>query len=93
MPLSIMLGGLMDHDPLCVLSQPCDDETPEHGYCGFSAPNFCIHCHQWCMCGEVRQAEQRMLAKCIAAVENLPDWALNIDDVIEALRALGGSDE
>ena len=87
MPLPILLGGLMDHDPLCVLSKPCDD-APEHGYCGFSAPNFCIHCVTWCMCGELRQAEERMLAKCIAAVENLPDWALNLDDVIEALRSL-----
>jgi hypothetical protein len=35
-----------------------------------------------------REGEAAMLAKCITAVENLPDWALNIDDVIEALRSL-----
>ena len=81
----------MTHDPLCVLSKPCDDETPEHGYCGFSAPNFCLHCHTWCMCGEIREAEQRMLAKCMEAVKRLePDLDRHgcLQDALEALRAL-----
>ncbi len=64
----------MTHDPLCGLSQPCDDEIPEHGYCSMQHGQFCIHCHQWCMCGEVRQAEQRMLAKCIEAVDAERKW-------------------
>jgi hypothetical protein len=61
----------MTHDSLCGLSQPCDDEIPEHGYCSMQHGQFCIHCHTWCTCFEVRQAEQRMLAKCIEAVQAL----------------------
>lgn len=59
----------MSHDPLCGLSQPCDDEIREHGYCLMSHGKFCIHCNQWCICGEVRMAEQRMLAKCITVAD------------------------
>jgi hypothetical protein len=64
----------MTHDPLCGLSQPCDDEIPEHGYCSMQHGQFCIHCHQWCICKELQMAEERMLAKCIAAV-----WACGDD--------------
>ena len=59
----------MTHDPLCPLSQPCDDEIPEHGYCSTQHGKFCIHCYQWCTCEALKKAEQRMLAKCIAALE------------------------
>lgn len=87
------------HNPLCGLSQPCDEETPEHGYCSMQHGQFCIHCHQWCVCERMRKAEKHgyekavaefmsnhgerweyragqadMLAKCVAAVEEIiPD--------------------
>lgn len=64
----------MTHDPLCGLSQPCDDEVPEHGYCSRQQGEFCIHCMTWCICLQLHNAEQRMLAKCITAVEEIiPD--------------------
>jgi hypothetical protein len=94
----------MTHDPLCELSKACDDETPEHGYFGIADPNYCMQCHTWCVCGEIRQAEQRMLAKCIAAVEEMPGrykhrltagddeyhdgWHECEDTVLAALRGL-----
>jgi len=51
----------MNHDPLCGLAQPCDEEEPEHGYCSMQHGLFCIHCHQWCICNviaKVREEEQ-----------------------------------
>lgn len=107
-----------DHDSLCGLSNPCDDETPEHGYCMMSHGQFCIHCNKWCICPQLQQAKEEvarriiemadvqaevaaamasddMLAKCMAAVEDLfgPDdyelrWLLDGQAVLAALRAL-----
>lgn len=51
----------MTHDPLCGLAQPCDEEEPEHGYCSMQHGLYCIHCHQWCICTELRACEQRVL--------------------------------
>lgn len=70
----------MTHDELCGLSQPCDDEVPEHGYCSRQQGEFCIHCMTWCICPQLRQARKQgaddyergqadMLAKCIATIE------------------------
>lgn len=108
----------MSHDPLCGLSQPCDDEIRDHGYCLMSHGKFCIHCNQWCICPQLQQAKEEvakrivetaniqaevaaamarddMLARCIAAVEDLfgPDdyelrWLLDGQAVLGSLRAL-----
>ena len=59
------------HDPLCKLSQPCDDETPAHGYCGLTAPRYCIHCQTWCICEELQAVKQQTIRDCIAAVDRM----------------------
>ena len=58
----------MKHDPLCQLSQPCDPDIPEHGYCEFSAPFFCIHCHTWCICEELGKKREQAIRDCIAVI-------------------------
>jgi hypothetical protein len=59
----------MTHDPLCGLSQPCDDETPEHGYCSMQHGEFCIHCHQWCVCDVIAKVREDALADAVQRVE------------------------
>lgn len=62
----------MSHDRLCGLSDRCDDEVAEHGYCSMQHGTFCIHCQQWCICerlaqaraDEREQAAQRVVALC-----------------------------
>ena len=46
----------MNHDPLCGLSEPCDEEEPEHGYCSMQRGTFCILCQQWCICDRLAKA-------------------------------------
>ena len=48
----------MKHDPLCGLTQPCDEEEPEHGYCSMQHGLFCIHCHQWCICNVIAKVRE-----------------------------------
>lgn len=79
----------MEHDPLCVLSDPCWPDDPAHGYCGFSEPRFCIHCSQWCICerlGKARADEREQ------AAQRLLGWfaARRIDVVDEAVAAVRG---
>ena len=52
----------MSHDNLCPLSEPCDDETPEHGYCSMQHGVYCIHCMQWCICEALAKADARARA-------------------------------
>ena len=59
----------MTHDPLCGLSQPCDDETPEHGYCSMQHGEFCIHCHQWCICDVIAKVRAEATAAAVQRVE------------------------
>jgi len=72
----------MIHDPLCGLSEPCDDEVPEHGYCSRQHGQFCIHCLTWCICDRLKQAEQRMRDVCQAAA--YADLLALEDDMMEA---------
>lgn len=53
------------HDPLCGLSQPCDDDIAEHGFCSRQEEEFCIHCHQWCICEQMREAEKNGYEKAV----------------------------
>lgn len=90
------VGGPMTHDELCPLARPCDFEFPDHGYCGLSAPTFCIHCEAWCICEELDKKREQAILDCIAAVEgqqlydehgNLTGVELK-EQVIGSLRAL-----
>jgi len=79
MPLPNLLGGLMDHDPLCPLIVD-----------GVEGP---LHLYE-CPCDLIAKVRQDMLAKCIAAVEELlgPDdeqlrWLMD-DAVLATLRGL-----
>lgn len=95
MSYSVSDSPVSAHDPLCGLSNPCDEETPEHGYCSMQYGQFCIHCHQWCICEAVRTAERRMLAKCIAAVDAMTiqfvgNSAATRDQVVDLLSTLLG---
>lgn len=56
------VAGNGDHDNLCPLSEPCDDETPEHGYCSMQHGVYCIHCMQWCICEALAKADARARA-------------------------------
>ncbi len=79
----------MTHDPLCGLSQPCDDETPEHGYCSMQHGEFCIHCHQWCVCDVIAKVREDALADAVQRVEALRGWssyAVWKSDVIAAIK-------
>ena len=53
----------MTHDPLCGLTQPCDEEEPEHGYCSMQHGLFCIHCHQWCICNVIAKVREDECSK------------------------------
>ena len=56
---------VLEHDPLCPLSQPCSGDVPEHGYCGNALTGgyvMCIHCERECRCEEyarVREDERK----------------------------------
>ena len=51
---------MSDHKPECVLSDPCSADEPRHGFCGHSAPLFCMHCEQQCDCDRIKRAEDRV---------------------------------
>ena len=85
----------MTHDPLCGLSQPCDEEIPEHGYCSMQHGEFCIHCHQWCICEALAKAREDAIAAAVQRVEALaeptqwrpePRKTARISDVIAAIK-------
>lgn len=63
----------MTHDPLCALSEPCDDEVPEHGYCSMQHGMFCIHCHQWCICEALGEKYAAALRDAVKAVKVYAD--------------------
>ena len=65
----------MTHDPLCGLSQPCDDEIPQHGYCLMSHGKFCIHCNQWCICPQLQQAKEEVAQRIIEMANTQADVA------------------
>ena len=65
----------MSHDPLCGLSQPCDDEIREHGYCLMSHGKFCIHCNQWCICPQLQQAKEEVAQRIIEMANMQADVA------------------
>lgn len=76
----------MNHDPLCGLSEPCDDEVAEHGYCSMQRGNYCIHCNQWCVCERIGRArsEERANVVALAMQGGIP---LNGEDHAAALAA------
>ena len=82
----------MNHDPLCGLSEPCDDEVPEHGYCSRQHGQFCIHCLTWCICDRLKQAEERTMAFIIQRIESLAWQSKGLDStfslrfIIQELR-------
>ena len=45
------------HNDKRPLKNPCSQDTPQHGICGFSG-KFCIHCERWCMCQEFEAVEK-----------------------------------
>ena len=44
------------HHDLCLLSEPCSQDVPEHGFCSRQS-TFCIHCERECICERLKQAE------------------------------------
>jgi hypothetical protein len=83
----------MTHDPLCGLSQPCDDEVAEHGFCSMQHGEFCIHCYQWCICDVIGKVRDNAIAAAVQRVEALlaplPNtWPSMIrrSDAIDAIR-------
>ncbi len=49
------------HLPECRLSEPCDVDIAEHGFCSMQVEEqfFCIHCMGDCICERLRKARDR----------------------------------
>jgi len=45
----------MTHDPLCLLSEPCDEDEPSHGFCFYDLTR-CMHCYRECICDRLAKA-------------------------------------
>lgn len=51
------------HEALCLLTEPCGEDDPEHGFCGNADGTLCIHCMRICICDRLKKlrAEERQL--------------------------------
>jgi hypothetical protein len=49
---------MTEHLPECRLSEPCDIDIAEHGFCSMQVEEqfFCIHCMGECICQRLQQA-------------------------------------
>jgi hypothetical protein len=71
---------MTEHLPECRLSEPCDIDIAEHGFCSMQVEEqfFCIHCMGECICEGLRSCEQRVIDAAVQRVEALwsidPSW-------------------
>jgi hypothetical protein len=59
------------HEPLCFLREPCDEEYPEHGFCGNSDGTSCIHCMSVCICDRLKKLRVEERQACAEDVGNM----------------------
>jgi len=78
---------MTEHLPECPLSEPCDIDITEHGFCSMQVEEqfFCIHCMDECICERLRSCEQRAIAAAAQRVAALPEYKLR-DTCIAALK-------
>jgi hypothetical protein len=85
---------MTEHLPECRLSEPCDIDITDHGFCSMQVEEqfFCIHCMGECICKRLRSCERRVIATSVQRVEALPPhhgsyagW-LMADEAIAAIK-------
>jgi len=62
---------MTEHLPECRLSEPCDIDITDHGFCSMQVEEqfFCIHCMGECICKRLRSCERRAIAAAVQRVE------------------------
>jgi len=66
---------MTEHLPECRLSEPCDIDIAEHGFCSMQVEEqfFCIHCRGECICERLRTCEARVLRRMLEAAREVID--------------------
>ena len=66
---------MTEHLPECRLSEPCDIDITEHGFCSMQVEEqfFCIHCMGDCICERLRTCEARVLRRVLEAAREVID--------------------
>ena len=67
---------MTEHLPECRLSEPCDIDITDHGFCSMQVDEqfFCIHCMSECICERLRACEQRVAEETEAAMMESFYW-------------------